>query len=124
MQGRRAKGIYFFFPSASFSIALMPTIFLSCSKCQPERGSASRSLQQKEAPSSSQLGEVISDAACILEAESTGPQVASWRLGADVSQGPKAAESKVNISIKAQPGVCPHHRRAPSIIHGGWSCGQ
>lgn len=66
----------------------------------------------------------MSDAACIHETETTSPQAASQRLGADVSQGPEAAESKVNISIKAQPGVCPHHLRAPSIIHGGWSHGQ
>lgn len=102
----------------------MPTIFPGCSKCQPGQGSVSRSLRQEEALGWSQLGAVTSDTACIHEAESTGPQTASWRLGADVFQGPKAAESKVNISVKAQPGVCPQRLRAPSIIHGGQSRGQ
>lgn len=120
----KSKGDYFFFSSASFSFTFVPTIFPSCSKCQPGQGSVSSSLQQKEVLGSSQLGEVASDAACNHKAENTGPQAALWRPGADVSQGPRAVESKVNISIKAQPGVCPHHLRAPSIIHGGWSHGQ
>ena len=102
----------------------MPIVFPSCSKHHPGLGSASRSLRQKEALGSSEVEEVVCDAACIHEAESTGPQGTPWRPGADVSQGPKAEESEVNISIKAQHGVCPHQLHAASIIRGGWSCGQ
>lgn len=72
----------------------------------------------------SHLRVVVPDATCGCAAGSIGPQVPSRRPGAGVSRGPRAVQNKVNISIKAQLGVCPHHLRASSITHGGWSRGQ
>lgn len=85
---RRAKEIYFLILHLS-PLPSWPSF--SQAAGNSGQGSARHSLWQKEAPASSQLGEVTSDAAGIHEAESAGPHTASQRLGAGVSQGPKAA---------------------------------
>lgn len=119
-QRRKAKGIYSFF-LCIFLLYLHAHHFC---KCQPGQGSLSYSLQQKGAPGSRRLGEATSDAVGIHEAESTSPQTASGRPGADVSPGPKAADNKVNISIKAQPGVCRHHLVHHPLYMGAGALGS